>query len=132
MSSFELVPRENTGVALPTLIAGAGERAARRFLEFSTLNIRNRNTRAAYARAAAAFLRWCERQGIGELGRVQPVHVAAYIEQLQGERSAPTIKQHLACIRMLFDWLITGQVVRVNPDAVLRGSNCAADRHGCF
>jgi site-specific recombinase XerD len=69
----------------------------------------NKNTRAAYARAAGAFLRWCEGQGIGELGRVQPVHVAAYIEGLQNERSAPTVKQHLACIRILFDWLVTGR-----------------------
>jgi hypothetical protein len=51
------------------LIAGAGGRAALRFLEFFTVNIRNKNTRAAYARAAGAFLRWCEGQGIGELGR---------------------------------------------------------------
>jgi Phage integrase, N-terminal SAM-like domain len=90
-------------------------------LEFFTVNIRNRNTRAAYARAAAAFLRWCEGQGIGELGRVQPVHVAAYIEQLQGKRSAPTVKQHLACIRMLFDWLVTGQVMPSNPAHSVRG-----------
>lgn len=33
---------------------------------------------------------------------MQPVHVAAYVEALQAERSAPTVKQHLACIRMLF------------------------------
>jgi len=62
----------------------AGDRAAQRFLEFFTGNIRNRNTRAAYARAAGDFQRWCEGQGIGELGRVQPVHVAAYIELLAG------------------------------------------------
>lgn len=106
---------------VPPLIAGAGERAALRFLEFFTVHIRNRNTRAAYARAAAAFLRWCEGQGIGELGRVQPAHVAAYIEQLQGERSAPTVKQHLACIRMLFDWLVTGQIMPSNPAHAVRG-----------
>jgi site-specific recombinase XerD len=106
---------------LPALIAGAGDRAALRFLEFFTVNIRNKNTRAAYARAAAAFLRWCEGQGIGELGRVQPVHVAAYIELLQGERAAPTVKQHLACIRMLFDWLVTGQVMPSNPAHSVRG-----------
>ena len=99
---------------LPALIAGAGDRAALRFLEFFTVNIRNKNTRAAYGRAAADFLRWCEVQGIGELGRVQPVHVAAYIELLQGRRSAPTVKQHLACIRMLFDWLVIGQVMPTN------------------
>jgi site-specific recombinase XerD len=103
------------------LIAGAGDRAALRFLEYFTVNIRNKNTRAAYARAAADFLGWCEGQGIGELGRVQPVHVAAYIELLQGKRSAPTVKQHLACIRMLFDWLVIGQVMPTNPAHSVRG-----------
>jgi site-specific recombinase XerD len=107
--------------ALPALVANAGDRAALRFLEFFTVNIGNRNTRAAHARATADFLRWCEGQGIGELGRVQPVHVAAYIELLQGRRSAPTVKQHLACIRMLFDWLVTGQVMPTNPAHSVRG-----------
>ena len=65
---------------LPALIAGAGDRAALRFLEYFTVNIRNRNTRAAYARAAADLLQWCEGQGIDALGRVQPVHLAAYTE----------------------------------------------------
>jgi integrase/recombinase XerD len=117
--ALELTTKE--GVVLPVLIAGAGKGAALRFLEFFTVNIRNKNTRVAYARAAGAFLRWCEGQGIGELGRVQPVHVAAYIEQLQGKRSAPTVKQHLACIRMLFDWLVTGQVMPSNPAHAVRG-----------
>ena len=115
------VTRNTGGPALPALIAGAGERASWRFVEFFTVNIRNPNTRAAYARAAGAFLRWCEGQGIGEPGRVQPVHVAAYIEQLHAEWSAPTVKQHLACIRMLFDWLVTGQVVPSNPAHSVRG-----------
>ena len=109
------------GPVVPALIAGAGERAAWRFLEFFTVNIRNKNTRAAYARAAADFLGWCEGQGIDALGRVQPVHVAAYIERLQSERSAPTVKQHLACIRMLFDWLVIGQVMPANPAHSVRG-----------
>jgi predicted nucleic acid-binding protein len=56
-----------------------------------------------------------------DLGRVQPVHVAAYIELLQGKRPAPTVKQHLACIRMLFDWLVTGQVMPSNPAHSVRG-----------
>src|ERR1700692_2033924 len=92
--------------ALPPLIAGAGERAAWRFLEFFTVNIRNKNTRAAYTRAAGAFLHWCEERGMHQLENVHPVHVAAYIEELQGTVAAPTVKQHLACIRMLFDWLV--------------------------
>jgi hypothetical protein len=58
------------------------------------------------SRCRAAFLRWCEARGVRRLQDVQLVHVA-YIEQLQGQRSAPTVKQHLAGIRMLFDWLVT-------------------------
>jgi integrase/recombinase XerD len=118
----------NTAVAVqafdpivPALIAGAGEAAGIRFLEFFTVNIRNPNTRAAYGRAAGTFLRWCADRGIKELCQIQPVHVAGYIEQLQGERSAPTVKQHLACIRMLFDWLVTGQVIPSNPAHAVRG-----------
>src|SRR6202158_1235527 len=120
----ELSVRRNTGGAeLPALIAGAGDRAALRFLEFFTVNIRNRNTRAAYARAAAVFLRWCEGQGITRLQDVQPVHVAAYIEHLAREMSPPSVKQHLACIRMLFDWLVTGQVMPSNPAHSVRGTH---------
>src|ERR1700674_3154643 len=99
MSRDLAIIRKTAGPELPALIAGAGERAALRFLEFFTVTIHNRNTRAAYARAAAAFLRWCEGQGIGELGRVQPVHVAAYVEQLGRELSPPSVKQYLAGIR---------------------------------
>jgi integrase/recombinase XerD len=92
----------SSGTVLRALIAEAGERAAWRFVEFFTVNIRNPNTQTAYGRAAAAFLYWCERQGISSLADVQPMHVAAYIEQLQGQRSAPTVKQHLACIKDAF------------------------------
>jgi integrase/recombinase XerD len=119
----ELAVIGNTGAAveLPALIGRAGDRAALRFVEFFTVNIRNRNTRAAYARAAAMFLRWCEGQGLGALDRVQPMHVATYIEKLTREMSPPSVKQHLACIRMLFDWLVTGQVLPSNPAHSVRG-----------
>lgn len=106
---------------LPALINRAGERSAWRFIEFFTVNIRNRNTRAAYGQAAGAFLRWCEGRGITRIEDIQPVHVARYIEQLQAIRKAPTVKQHLACIRMLFDWLVTGQIIASNPAHAVRG-----------
>jgi len=35
-----------------------------RFLEFFTANIRNPNTRKAYARAAGDFLTWCADRGV--------------------------------------------------------------------
>jgi len=118
-----LVVMRNTGrgAELPAVIARAGERASWRFLEVFTVNIRKLKTRAAYGRAAGAFLRWCEGQGISSPAGVLPVHVAAYIERLQGQLSAPTVKQHLACIRMMFDWLVTGQVVPSNPAHSVRG-----------
>jgi site-specific recombinase XerD len=103
---------------LPAVIARAGDRAARRFVEFFTATIRNRNTRLAYARAVSQFLDWChERRFTLEL--IEPVVVAAYVEQHPG--SQPTVKQHLAAIRMLFDWLVIGQVIPMNPAASVRG-----------
>src|SRR6202047_3802303 len=109
------------GGGLPAIIAGAGKGAKKRFLDFFTVNIRNPNTRAAYGRAAAAFLRWCDAREIGALDQVEPVHVAAYIEGLGKRMKPPSVKQHLACLRMLFDWLVTGQVVPVNPAHSVRG-----------
>lgn len=47
--------------------------------------------------------------------------VAAYIEQLGQSQSKPTVKQHLAAIRMLFDWLVVGQVLPTNPASSVRG-----------
>ena len=52
---------------------------------------------------------------------MQPVHVALYIEELQGKVAAPTVKQHLACIRMLYDWMVTGQAMPTNPAHSVRG-----------
>jgi hypothetical protein len=45
---------------LPAAITAQGERAGRRFIEFFTATIRNRNTRMAYARAVKRFFHWCE------------------------------------------------------------------------
>jgi hypothetical protein len=44
-----------------------------------------------------------------------------WIESQGWEVSAPTVKQQLAALRYLFDWLVTGQVVPVNPAASVRG-----------
>ncbi len=109
------------GHAIPAIIATAGEDAVTRFVEYFTANIRNANTRRAYVRNAASFLRWCEARGITDLKHVKPIVVAAYVEELQQSLAKPSVKQHLATIRMLFDWLVTGQVVPVNPGASVRG-----------
>ena len=89
---------ELAGFTLPSLIAEAGPKARKRFLEFFAAQIRNPNTRMAYARAVGHFLHWCERRGVSELNEIQPMLVAGYIEQLQGAYSKPTVKQYLAAV----------------------------------
>jgi site-specific recombinase XerD len=96
-------------------------KAARRVAEFFTTQINNDHTRKAYMNAARRFAQWCAARGLGELAAVEPMHVAAFIKQLQKELSAPTVKQHLAALRMLFDWLVTGHVLDVNPAHAVRG-----------
>ncbi|WP_429364438.1 tyrosine-type recombinase/integrase [Paraburkholderia sp. GAS32] len=106
---------------MPTLVVSAGERAGVRFLEFFASAIRNPHTRRAYARAAGDFLAWCAGAGVTSITAVQPLHVAAWIERQTQTHSAPTVKQRLAAIRHLFDWLVTGQIVPHNPAASVRG-----------
>jgi hypothetical protein len=85
----------------PALIAAAGARASYRLFEFFTAQIRYPNTRRAYARAAGEFFDWLA----ARVAAIEIVHVAAYIEQPQKARSAPTAKLRLAALRHLFDWM---------------------------
>lgn len=112
---------------LPSLFTGS-ESAARRFVEFFTANIRNRNTRDAYARAVKQFADWLDERGVHDLGRVSPVVVAAYIEYLGEQLSKPSVKQHLAAIRMLLDYLVIGGVLPFNPASSVRGPKHSAKR----
>jgi site-specific recombinase XerD len=109
------------GMPVPAMIALAGDRAALRFIDFFTAHIRNPNTRAAYGVAVRGFFTWLEMRGVTELGAIRTHHVSAYVELLTHSYSAPTVKQHLAAIRRLFDWLIVGQVIDQNPAAPVRG-----------
>jgi len=106
---------------VPSLIAASGARASMRFLEFFAAQIHNPHTRRAYGRAAADFLTWCADNEVPAIEAVQPLHLAAWIELQGKDHAAPTIKQRLAAIRHLFDWLVIGQVVAVNPAASVRG-----------
>ncbi|MFO0849953.1 MAG: tyrosine-type recombinase/integrase [Gemmataceae bacterium] len=105
---------------VPAVVQFAGRRASEKFVEFFTAAIRNRNTRQSYLQAVRQFFDWFEGRRLALLD-IRPVHVAAYVELLSRERSAPTVKQHLAAIRMLFDHLVVGQVVEMNPAAAVRG-----------
>src|SRR3954469_22110856 len=88
---------------VPALIANLGDAAAWGYDEFFTANIRNPHTRRAYARACNRFFAWCEDRSLTPAA-IRPHDVGTYIEQLQQQVSAPSVKQQLAAIRMLFDW----------------------------
>lgn len=105
----------------PALIAAAGNRAAYRFLEFFTAQIRNPNTRRAYTKAVGEFCAWLDTHGVPSIAAVNSIHVAAYVEDLSRRYSAPTVKQRLAAVRMMLDWLSTGGVLPFNPATAVRG-----------
>ena len=105
---------------LPRVICEAGPDAKRRFVEFFAANIRNPNTRFAYARAVGRFFEWCEKHKL-PLTDISPLHVSLYVEERMRVASVPTVKQHLAAIRVLCDWLVVGQVLKTNPASPVRG-----------
>lgn len=107
-------------VGLPAIITSAGDHASRRFIEFFTAQIRNKGTRAAYLHAVTEFYNWCEANGI-VFEQIQPIVIATYIESLGARLSAPSVKLHLAGIKMLYDYLVTGHIVEFNPAASVKG-----------
>jgi site-specific recombinase XerC len=107
--------------AVPALIAAAGPDAERRFWEFFAATIRNRHTRRAYLRAVAELCVFAEARGVAALADITPLHVAAHVEHVAQTRAPATVKQRLAAVRMLFDWLVIGGIVPANPAASVRG-----------
>jgi integrase/recombinase XerC len=117
----QLAPLPSPALPVPALVAAAGEKARIRFLEFFAATIRNAHTRRAYSRAIGEFLDWCADAGVPSIAHVAPLHVATWIEAQTRTLAAPSVKQRLAALRHLFDWLVIGQVVPVNPAASVRG-----------
>jgi site-specific recombinase XerD len=121
-------PVEVMGLPLPALFAGGGQRDAIRVAEFFAAQIRNANTRRGYLRATEGFSAFCEARGLHQLSQVQPLHVAAWVEVQLKTYSKPTVKQQLAAVRMLFDWLVVSQVVASNPAGSVRGPKHSVKR----
>lgn len=114
------IPRGWEVEGLPQIIRRAGPEAERRTLEFFETGIRNRNTRQAYAQAVVRFMTWCEDRNL-ELADITVFTVSAYVAEMSREYSARSVRQHLGAIRGLFDYLVDGKVVSVNPASPVRG-----------
>jgi integrase/recombinase XerD len=122
-----LIAKRSPREFVPALIAQAGPEAVERLIEFFTAEIRNANTRRAYGRAAHYFFAWMEAREL-TLEQIAPVHVATWIEQLQEDYDTASVKQQLAAVRMLFDYLVRGGVLRSNPVSAVRGPRLSARR----
>jgi site-specific recombinase XerD len=106
--------------SVPRIISADGLSAVRRFVEFFTAEIRNKNTRAAYAQAVSQFLSWAEARHF-KLEALEPITISAYIEELCQTKDNSSVKQNLAAIRKCFDYLVLGQILPSNPATIVRG-----------
>ena len=119
ISTVDSIPARLITGTTPALFAES-PKTEKRFWEFFTATIRNPNTRQSYLIACFRFADWCEAHG-QKLNSVEPMVVATYVELLTQTYAPATAKQHLAAIRMLFDWLVVGQIVPFNPASSVRG-----------
>lgn len=103
------------------LLTGSGPVLQAAILDFFAAHIRNPNTRKAYARAASDFVLWAERHSIRSLDDVRAIHVAGWVEDMMERYATATVKQHLAGVSMLFDWLVVHQLLTSNPATSVRG-----------
>jgi site-specific recombinase XerD len=117
MTETALVSSAHT---LPSIFVARPE-AKRRLRDFFSSHIRNRHTRRAYLEAVRQFAAFCAELGLADLAQVEAVHVAAFVERQLQTHSRPTVKLRLAALRMLFDWMVVGQVVASNPAHAVRG-----------
>jgi len=81
----------------------------------------------AYALAVRQFFDWCEERGLA-LEAIRPTTMATYIEQIGVEMAKPSVKQHLAAVRQLFDYLVTGGILPSNPAGAVRGPKYVVKR----
>jgi site-specific recombinase XerD len=117
----QTLTNRGSGFTLPAVIAEDGEKASERFFTFFTDQIPNANTREAYYRNAMRFFARMQAKGLG-LADIKSYHVSGYLAELAANLATPSVKQHLASLRMLFDWLITGQIIEINPAAAVRAA----------
>jgi site-specific recombinase XerC len=122
--STDVIPCPAPAV-LPAALFAPTPKAARRVLEFFTTQINNDHARKAYLNATRRFAQWCDAHGIAE----PPSSAFTSLSRRRFRQGAagfsfspPTVKQHLTAIRMLFDWMVTGGVLAVNPASAVRGA----------
>jgi Tautomerase enzyme len=83
--ALTVIPLPSATMVVPAMVADLGEAAALRFIDFFTANIRNPNTRAAYAVAVRGFFRWLETRSVRELGGLRREDVFISLVEVKKE-----------------------------------------------
>jgi site-specific recombinase XerD len=113
-----MLQNEQPRIVVPVIVANAVGR--RRFCDFFTIRLRNAHTRRTYHHAVSDFLAWCTKAGVPSIDAVQPSQVTAWVEDQRGY-AASTVRTRLAAIHHFFDWMVTGNIIPMNPAAAVRG-----------
>jgi hypothetical protein len=77
----------------------------------------NPNTRAAFFHVCRRFFTWREHERVDEVAAIEPMHRAVYMRGLGKDFEKPSIKQHLAAIRMPCDGLFVRRMLQSTPRA---------------
>lgn len=107
---------------VPSLFARS-RNAENRFKDFFATRLSNLHTRRVYYTAICRFGRWCSSHRLTTLAQLNSAHMVEYLADLERKLSTPSTRQHFAALRMLFDWLVAGGVIKVNPVHAVRISN---------
>lgn len=102
------------GEPFPDMITRCGHSAGRRFVEFFTEEVKSPAMRMTYAQAVVRFCSWADRRG-HTVEELTTIVISIYVEQLGLRSPLATVKQHLAAVRLLFDWFVISGIVTANP-----------------
>lgn len=69
---------------------------------------------------------WNGRLKMTETGPALPCPLS--FPRVLREHSRPAVKRRLAALRMLFDWMVVGQVLALNPAHAVRGLKHTEER----
>lgn len=116
--SYRPKPKSISVDSIPAVIKRAGNQAQMKFIDFFTDSIQNKNTHRAYAEAIRQFFEWCDLRQL-EIHQIAPLNVDEYFQHQQKSKS--TIRLHLAAVKKLFDYLVLGQIISVNPAISIHG-----------
>lgn len=110
------------------------------FLEF-TITIHSMNYASGkigmYQAYAAEFIRWCEKEGIRDIGSVLAHQVMRYADWLQvrphqrkkgATLSASSIGHHLFSMKLLFDYAYTAGIIRYTIPLPARAKSTRSER----